>query len=95
MPHLRFSRLATRDLLRLEAFLREKSPSAAAKAVSEIRARLQLLEQFADAGRPVPSLLGYREMMIDFGNGGYVVRYKRQGDAVVIVGLRHMREAGF
>lgn len=37
----------------------------------------------------------YREWPIDFGDSGYVARYRFDGDAVTILAVRHQKEAGY
>ena len=37
----------------------------------------------------------FRELVIPFGDGGYLARYELVGEAVVIVAVRHQSEAGY
>jgi plasmid stabilization system protein ParE len=37
----------------------------------------------------------FREWPIDFGDSGYVVRYRISDDAVTILAIRHQKEAGY
>tara|TARA_B100000378_G_scaffold13978_1_gene11431 strand:- start:750 stop:905 length:156 start_codon:yes stop_codon:yes gene_type:complete len=37
----------------------------------------------------------YRDWMIDHGDSGYVARYRIDGDVVVVLAIRHQKEAGF
>ena len=37
----------------------------------------------------------FRELVIPFGDGGYLARYELVGEAVVIVAVRHQNEAGY
>lgn len=37
----------------------------------------------------------YREWLVDFGDSGYVVLYRYDRHLVIIVAVRHQREAGF
>lgn len=37
----------------------------------------------------------YREWPIDFGDNGYVVLYRYDGQTAVILAVRHQREAGY
>ncbi|MFO8127275.1 type II toxin-antitoxin system RelE/ParE family toxin, partial [Yoonia sp.] len=37
----------------------------------------------------------YREWLIDFGDSGYVVRYRVDEAAVTILAIRHQKEAGY
>ncbi len=37
----------------------------------------------------------FREWIIDFGDSGYVARYRLDADAIVVLAVRHQKEAGF
>jgi hypothetical protein len=37
----------------------------------------------------------FREWIIDFGDSGYVARYRIDADAVTILEARHQKEVGF
>jgi plasmid stabilization system protein ParE len=37
----------------------------------------------------------FRDWPVDFGDSGYVVRYRFAEDEVVILAVRHQKEAGF
>lgn len=37
----------------------------------------------------------YRELLIDFGDSGYIALYRHVGDQVTVLALRHQREAGY
>jgi hypothetical protein len=52
-----------------------------------------ILATHPEIGRPIGDLpLNYRELGIEFGQGGYVVRYWFNAEWVVILGIRHSRE---
>jgi plasmid stabilization system protein ParE len=64
--------------------------------VRAIRQGVKLLEQQAGLGRPVDDLPeGFREWLIDFGDSGYVVRYHLDHHAVILLAVRHQKEAGY
>jgi plasmid stabilization system protein ParE len=47
-------------------------------------------------GRPIEDLpVEFREWLIDFGDSGYVARYRLDNDVIVVLAVRHQREAGF
>ena len=95
MPRLIWSPSALRDVSRLHRFLLRKDRSAATRAVKAIRRGIRLLEQNPDAGRPVPGLEPeYREWPMEFGSGAYVATYRIHDDRVVVLAVRHSREAG-
>ena len=94
MPDVIWSPKALRDLDRLEAFLWEKSPKAADRAIQSIVGATRLLREFPNAGRPAEDLdPEQRELPVPFSNSGYVVSYRYvEGDVVEILDVRHMRE---
>lgn len=96
MPQVIFSPAAVRDLERLREFLRPKNPAAAERAAKAIIQGIQELGKFPHIGRPIDDLPEeYRDWLIDFGDSGYIARYRLDGDAVVVLAIRHQREAGF
>jgi plasmid stabilization system protein ParE len=83
--------LATRH-----AFLVPKSRDAARRAVKAIRQGVKALARHPEIGRPVKELpLEFREWVIDFGHGAYVALYHYDGKQIVILAVRHGREAGY
>jgi plasmid stabilization system protein ParE len=47
-------------------------------------------------GRPVEELPPeFREWVIEFGSGAYVALYRYDGRGVIILAVRHGREAGY
>lgn len=87
---------AIRDLERLREFLRPKNPVAAKRAAETIMKAMQVLGLQPQIGRPVDDMPDeYREWLIDFGDSGYVARYRFDGEAVTILAVRHQKEAGY
>lgn len=96
MPHVRLAPAALRDLERLREFLRPKNPAAAKRAAAAIIKTLQLLGQHPQAGRPDDDHPKFRELVIDFGDSGYVARYHYGGgELVTVLAIRHQKEAGY
>lgn len=96
MSKVRFAPAAIRDLQRLRDFLRSKNPDAARRAGDAIRQGLKVLGAHPNLGRLVDDLPEeFREWLIDFGDSGYVVRYRIDKDTVTILVIRHQREAGY
>ncbi|MEI9905971.1 MAG: type II toxin-antitoxin system RelE/ParE family toxin [Asticcacaulis sp.] len=95
MSHLIFTPGAARDLERCRTFLHEKSPLTARRAVQAILQKIETLVSFPGVGRP-SRLRGYRELVVDFGDSGYIVRYlyNANQDTVRIAAIWHQREAG-
>lgn len=96
MPQVRFVPAALQDLTRLREFLRSKSPAAAQRAAATIIKTIQLLGQHPQIGRPVKEMdTEFRELVIDFGDSGYIALYRLEGDIVTILAIRHQREVGY
>jgi plasmid stabilization system protein ParE len=96
MPQVIYAPGAIRDLQRLREFLRPKNPVAAKRAADTIIKALQVLGVQPQIGRPVEDMPDqYREWMIDFGDSGYVARYRFDGEAVTILAVRHQKEVGY
>ncbi|MFO8127330.1 type II toxin-antitoxin system RelE/ParE family toxin [Yoonia sp.] len=95
MPRVIFAPRAIRDLQRLRGFLRPKSAEAARRAGEAIRQGVRILGEHPHLGRMVDDLTEeFREWFIDFGDSGYVVRYRVDESAVTILAIRHQKEAG-
>jgi plasmid stabilization system protein ParE len=95
MPRLIWSRAALLDVARLHAFLAAKIQDAASRAVKAIRQGVKALGKHPQSGRPVEELaLEFREWVIEFGSGAYVALYHYDGKQIVILAVRHGREAG-
>lgn len=96
MPQLIWAPPALASIARLHRFLHENNQDAARRAVRAIRKGVGVLRQHPQLGRPVPELEAeFREWLIEFGRDGYVVLYRYNGEEVVILAVRHMREAGY
>jgi plasmid stabilization system protein ParE len=96
MPQLIWTPPALADVARLHSFLASKSPDAASRAVKAIRQDVRILGQRPEIGRPIEDLLPqFREWVIEFGQGAYVALYRYDGKQIVILAVRHGREAGY
>lgn len=96
MPGLIWSPQALLDVQRLHRFLASKNIDAARRAVKAIRHGVKVVGQQPGIGRPIEDMPDeFREWVIDFGDSGYVVRYRLDADEVVIPAVRHQREAGY
>lgn len=96
MPHLVFAPSAVQDLNRLRLFLTIKNPVAANRALQTIRSHLQGLLTAPKSGRP-SSVPGMREIIIPFGDGGYIARYNydQEREEPLVIRIRHQKEAGY
>ena len=96
MPHLIWAPQALLDVQRLYRFLAPRNQDAATRAVSAIRRGVQVLSLQPRLGRPVEGMdEAFRDWIIDFGDSGYVVRYRLEPRHVIVLAVRHQREAGF
>ncbi len=96
MPRLIWSEPALANVQRLFRFLAEKNPAAAKRAVKAIRDGVKILAQHPQVGRVVDELdEAFRDWPVDFGDSGYVVRYRFAGELVTILAVRHQKETGF
>lgn len=95
MARLIYSAQAFRDLERLGDFLLDSDPRAAEATLELIVEAVLVTERHPLIGRPVES--GLRELVISRGRSGYVALYSFEPvhDAVLILGIRHQREAGY
>lgn len=85
---------AVEDIDRVFGFLVEKNPLAAAKAMLAIDEAIEKLTLSPRLGRPLPGLEDFRQIPIPFGKSGYMMQYRIQEDALVVVRLWAGREAG-
>lgn len=95
MPVLRYGARALSDLDRLADFLIAHDPIAASRAIETILDGLTILQRHPLIGRPLEGTL--RELVISWGEGGYVAlyRFRPQLDRVEVLAVRHQREAGY
>lgn len=96
MPRLIWTPESLRDVQRCYRFLAPKTPEAASRAVRAIREGMRLVADHPGAGRPVDRMdPSFREWLIAFGDSGYVVLYKLDGDLAVVLAVKHQSEAGY
>ena len=96
MPRLIWSPSALLDVQRLYRFLAPKNPDAAKRSVAAIRQGVRVLERQPGVGRPVDDMDDeFRDWIIDFGDSGYVARYRVDPQSVTILSVRHQKEFGF
>lgn len=96
MPQLIWSPQALLDMQRLYRFLAPNNLGAAKRAVTAIRQGVKVLSLQPGMGRPVEEMDGeFRDWIVDFGDSGYVARYRLDTENVIILAVRHQKEAGF
>jgi plasmid stabilization system protein ParE len=86
---------AAADLERLADFLQDKEPGAALATYDLVLGALRVLQAYPSIGRPVED--GLRELVIGRGGSGYLALYEYDPlrERVLILALRHQREAGY
>lgn len=97
MPRVIITQGAAKGLERCRLFLAEKNPQASKRAGQAIERQLTLLETNPDIGRPLNDLPELRELLITFGDTGYVMLYRHElaSDTVYVLAFRHQKEAGY
>jgi plasmid stabilization system protein ParE len=96
MSRLGWSPRALLDVRRLHDFLAPKNKDAARRAAISIRNGVRGLAKHPEIGRPMEGMLPeFRELVIEFGQAAYVAIYHYDGQRVVVLAIRHGREAGY
>jgi len=97
VPHVIVTAGAAEGLERCRQFLATKAPEAARRAGQAIERQLRLLETAPDIGRPFPEMPELRELVIAFGDSGYIALYRHEptSGVVYILAFRHQKEVGY
>lgn len=97
MPQVIVTQRAASGLARCRQFLMNKNPLAALKAGQVLEKQFEQLEKTPEIGRPFVEAPQLRELLIDFGDSGYVAlyRYEQHEDRIYILAFRHQKEAGY
>ena len=97
MPRVIITQGAANGLERCRLFLVEKNPQAARRAGQAIERQFTLLETNPDIGRPLDDLPDLRELIVAFGESGYVALYRHEleSDTAYVLAFRHQKEAGY
>jgi plasmid stabilization system protein ParE len=91
-----WSQQAVEDVRRLYQFLAEKNIEAAKAATAAILQKAEILDAHPNAGRPANDLEPeHRELVIPCGASGYVMLYEIVGEDVLVLAVRHQKEAGY
>ena len=95
MARVEVSAGALRDLERLFDFLAAADPQRAHAQLASVRAAFEVLADHPLLGRVAEE--GRRELVLSRGRYGYVAKYRwlRGEDVVLILAIRHQREAGY
>jgi len=97
VPRVIITQEAANGLERCRLFLVEKNPQAARRAGQAIERQFTLLETNPDIGRPLDDLPELRELIVAFGESGYVALYRHEleSDTAYVLAFRHQKEAGY
>lgn len=97
MPRIIITEGAAQGLERCRLFLAEKNPLAAARAARAITQRFERLETEPEIGKPWEDLPELRELLIPFGDSGFVALYRYEPDdnTLYVLAFRHQKEAGY
>jgi plasmid stabilization system protein ParE len=97
VPRVVVTEGAVTGLVRCHRFLAASDPRAARRAAQAIGRQFVSLETMPEIGRPLPGIPELRELVIGFGESGYVAlyRYEPADDAVYVLAFRHQKEAGY
>jgi plasmid stabilization system protein ParE len=95
LAQLSYSNKALADLERLAEFLMQAAPASASATVGLITQAVSVLGHHPYIGRAVGD--GLYELVISRGHTGHAALYavQRMDDAVLILSIRHQREAGY
>lgn len=89
---LEFSPTALKDLHRLYTFIENENPPILPRAADKILRSFEIIKKFPQAGYVLEQLPPFRELLVPFGRGNYVIRYRVEKGVVYIVHLWHSRE---
>ena len=96
MPRLIWSQPALLDVAPLPNFLSPQRRCATKRARNAHRQAKKAIGPHPEIGRPFEEMPPeFREWVIEFGHGAYVALYHYDGKQVVILAVRHGREAGY
>ena len=95
MARVEVTERAIGDLERLFDFIAEKDPTRARKQLLSVRRAFELLADHPLLGREAEE--GRRELILSRGRYGYVAKHRwlPAEDVVLILAVRHQREAGY
>ena len=96
MSRVIWSPAALLDVQRLYRFLALQNIDSAKQAVKALRKGVKVLQLQSGIGRPIDDMPEeFREWIIDFGDSGYVARYRIDSEVVMILAVRHQKEVGY
>ncbi len=91
MPTLIWSPAARDDIARLRRFIEPDNPEAARRVAERLKKVTNLLLAYPGAGKRLEGRLD-RELLVPFGKHGYIIRYRLDGETIVILRVWHALE---
>lgn len=94
MPRIIYTEEFVNDFERVYSFLHEKNPLAAQRLAGLLEEKLELLATIPKAF----TFFGeFRLYMLEFGSSGYAILYDydEESDQLIILRIKHQKEAGF
>ncbi|MGC8493232.1 MAG: type II toxin-antitoxin system RelE/ParE family toxin [Syntrophobacteraceae bacterium] len=88
MPTLIWSPASRDDVVRLRQFLARHNPEAASRAAESLKKAANLLLAHPGAGKRLEGRQD-RELFVPFGKRGYIMRYRLEGDLIIILRIWH------
>ena len=97
MPQVIVTELAVQGLERCRQFLKRKNLLASKRAALVIKEHFILLETAPKIGRPIDEYPNLRELVIEFGDSGYLALYSFDNiqDQILILAFRHQKEVEY
>lgn len=97
MPQVVITQKAAAGLNRCRQFLYEVNPSISFQAAQIIQHHFSLLQESPEMGRVVDVEHELRELIIPFGQSGYVALYVIDGlnKKIMVLSFKHQKEAGY
>ncbi|MDR3568412.1 MAG: type II toxin-antitoxin system RelE/ParE family toxin [Syntrophobacteraceae bacterium] len=88
MPRLIWLPAARDDIARFRRFIEPDNPEAAGRAAARLKKAANLLLTHPGVGKRLEGRQD-RELFVPLGKHGYIIRYRLDGEAVVILRVRH------
>ncbi len=86
-----WSPTALADLVRLRKFIEPHNPGAARRAADSLKKAAKLLAEHPGLGKRLEGRAD-RELMVPFGQRGYALRYRQDGETIVVLKIWHSLE---
>lgn len=83
---------AYQDFQRIYSFIQKENPTVLGRAANHLEKAMSTLLKYPMAGYLLEELPLFRELIVPFGKGNYVIRYRVEKETLFIVHLWHSRE---